>query len=1043
MRMNNQTINIKKTIGALLCTFMLLSAYSQKTITGKITDTKGEPLPGVSVALKGSTVGTYANLDGTYKITVPSENSILEFSFMGFNTINETVGTRQQIDVVLQESQTRLDEVIVVGYGTQKRIHMTGSVAQISSKELVQAPMQNVSNMLTGKISGLTSLQQSGKPGADGTKLYIRGLNAFSDDATVNSPLIIVDGVPRTIDNVNPNDIESVSVLKDAAAAIYGVQGANGVIVVTTKGGKEGPAKISYDGSYTITQNTAMPEMLNAKDYMYWHNKAREMDGLTPIWTAGIQNRVMTNDPNSIWGQTDWLDKVFKSGNTRQHNISAIGGTEKVKYFTSIGYMDQEGTLKNTGYKRYNVRSNLDVMVAKNLRFQTNLSAYRADTDWPGTAIENQSEFNPIRQAINAIPIIKSEFNGMPTAWGGGTYNVNGYAALTESGYKRTTRWNFDSNYKLEYDFSELFSVLKGLKASVFASYNYNNTTNSNYDSYYELYTVNMNLDEGVRGASGYTKGGGYSKSASWGDNWLFRPQVDYSREFGKHYVAATFLYEAQRGYSNTMTGSKRGYFSDDPVDISLGTTFADTPVTGSHKYTGGLASYIGRINYAFNKKYLLEVAFRRDGSYVFAPENRWGSFPSVSAGWLVSQEDFFSNLFPSVDLFRLRVSYGQLGNSNVTPYLYNSKFKTADNSMVLGNKPITQFYSDNAYIYRNLTWARTNSYNVGFDVDLWGRKLGLEVDMFYKLTEDILEKQDGSYPTSLGGYYPTYRNSGKVDNRGFEITIKHENRINNNWSYSLRGNFGFARNRVLAKAVSDSYPNYRAILGQPMNVRYGFQAIGLFQSQEEINNYPTPPSGNLRPGDIKYADINGDGVINWDYDYVKIGYGGVPEINFALNLDLTYKNFYLTMLWQGVTHTDYELSGVYESGMTASTVYTSIFTEGGNAPYYRVEGAWTPENANAKYPRLTTTNSLNNNWRSTLWVVNGEYLRLKSLNFGYNVPESILRKTPFSRIHLFLAGTNLLTFSHFKYVDPESPSVSNGYYPQQKTYSLGLNLTF
>lgn len=1037
---NNQTINFRKCIGLILCTFFFLSvAYSQKSIKGKVVDMDGEALPGVSIVLRETTTGTYTDAEGNYKIIVQDENSVLEFSFLGFKTILETVGVRAEIDVVMQESQTKLDEVIVVGYGTQKRVHMTGSVAQITSKELLQAPMQNVSNMLTGKISGLTSLQRSGKPGEDGTTLYVRGLNSFSG----NGPLIIVDGVPRQINYLNPNDIESVSVLKDAAAAIYGVQGANGVILITTKAGSEGPAKISYDGSYTITENTAMPELLNARDYMYWHNKAREMDGLTPVWTADIQNRVMNNDPNSIWGQTDWLDKIFRSGRTQQHNISATGGKDKVRYFTSIGYMDQEGTLRNTEFKRYNIRTNLDIQVVKNLRFLTNLSAYRTDRDWPGSDVNNQAEFNPVKQAIIALPIIKSEFKGMPAAWHNGTYLMNGYAALNESGYKQKISWNFDSNFKLEYDFSELTNLLKGLKISLFAAYNYSNVTDSNYDRYYELHYVNMNLDEGVSGASGYTKGGAYSKSASWGDYWLLRPQVNYSREFNKHYVAATFLYEAQRSYSSTMTGVKKGFFSDDPVDISLGTTFTEIPVTGSHKYMGGLASYVGRFNYAFDKKYLVEFAFRRDGSYIFAPETRWGFFPSASLGWLISKENFFKSLFPSVDLLRIRTSYGQSGNSNVSPYLFNSKYKLAANSMILGTTPITQFYSDNAYIYRNLTWARTHSYNIGFDLEVWNKKLGVELDLFYKFTEDILESQSGNYPPSLGGYYPIYQNSGKVENKGLEVTLKHSNRINTNWSYSLRGNFSFARNRVLSKVVTDSYPNYRAILGEPMNARYGFQALGLFKNQEEIDNYPAAPSGNIRPGDIKYLDVNGDGIISSQYDYVKIGYGDIPEINFSLNVDVNYKNFYLTMLWQGVTHCDYELSGIYNTGVTSSTVYTSVFGENGNSPYYRVEGAWTPENPNAKYPRLTTVNSGNNAWRSTWWVVNGEYLRLKNLNIGYNIPEKVLRKTPFSRIHLFVSGTNLLTFSHFKYVDPESPSVSNGYYPQQKTYSMGLNLTF
>ncbi|WP_242052335.1 SusC/RagA family TonB-linked outer membrane protein [Dysgonomonas sp. GY75] len=653
-----------KFIWILLCAFMCLSnAYSQKTITGKVTDSHQEALAGVSVVLKGATVGTFTDIDGAYKITVPSGDASLEFSFLGFKPQTVIVGNRSEINITLVENLKELDEVVVVGYGVQKRAHLTGSVSQITSEDIVKAPMQNVSNMLTGKLPGLTSLQRSGKPGDDGATFYVRGLNSFAGG---NGPMIVVDGVPRTIDNLNPNDIESVSVLKDAAASVYGIQGANGVILITTKSGSEGPAKIFYDGSMTWTANTAMPEYLNARDYMYWHNKARQMDGLDPLWTAGIQNKVMSDDPNSIFGQTDWLDKIFRTGITQQHNISASGATERVKYYASIGFMNQEGTLINTDLKRYNVRTNLDIQVAKNLKFSIGLSGDRRDRHWPGTAIGNQTEFSPIRQAIAAIPIFKSEYDGMNVAWNNGTYNNNGYAALTESGWKNNTQWQLNSNYKLEYDLSGLTDVLKGLKASVFAAYNYSNTTDDNYDRYYEVYSINGNFDQGVSGASGYTKGNSYSKSASWGDTWMLRPQFDYSREFGKHSISATLLFETKKSYSNTMTGAARGFYSDVAVDISMGLLSLPKgwqAVTGSHKYSDGTASYVGRLNYVFDKKYLAEVVVRRDGSYVFAPENRWGTFPMASAGWVVSEEEFFSNAFPNVDFFKIRASVGTAGN--------------------------------------------------------------------------------------------------------------------------------------------------------------------------------------------------------------------------------------------------------------------------------------------------------------------------------------------------------------------------------------------
>jgi TonB-linked SusC/RagA family outer membrane protein len=1018
--------------------FCNVGAYAQTNVRGKVTDPNGEALIGVNVIVKDTRKGTVTNVEGEFDLTVTVPNAVIEFSYVGFQTLEISLNGRSHIEVILSEDTGLLDELIVVGYGTQKRIHMTGAVSQISSKELLKAPMQNTSNMLTGKIPGLTSIQRSGKPGEDGTTLLVRGINSFAGN---NSPMVIVDGVPRPIDYVNPNDIESVSVLKDASAAIYGVQGANGVILITTKSGGEGPAKISYDGSATITQNTAMPKMLNAADYMYWHNKARSMDGLTPLWSADIQNKVMTNDPNSVWGQTDWLDKIFRTGITNQHNISASGGSERTKYFASLGIMDQEGTLINTEFTRYNLRTNLDVQIASNLRLTANMAGYRSDREWPGTAISNQGEFNPVRQAINSIPIIKSDYNGLPVAWNGSTYLVNGYAALTESGYKRQNRWNLDSNVKLEYDLSDLSNALKGLKVSMFGSYNYSNTVDSHYDRYYELYYVNQNFDEGIGGASGYVPDNAYLKAASWGDNWLLRPQIDYFRNFEKHFVGAVFAYEAKKSFSSTMTGTKRGYYSDEPVDLSLGTTLPETPITGSHGYSGGQLSYIGRINYAYASKYLAEVAFRYDGSYIFAPGNRWGFFPSTSLGWVLSEESFFN--MPNVDYLKIRSSYGKSGNDNVDPFQHFSLYGLANNSMVLGDRPISQFYTTNSYVYSNLTWANTDNYNIGFELDMWNRKLGVELNLFYKLTKDILESQSGNYPPSLGGYFPTYQNSGKVENKGFELSLKHFNRINSDWNYSLKGDFAFARNKVLSRIITDNRPNYRVIIGESIGARYGFEALGMFQTQEEINNYPAAPSGMIRLGDLKYRDVNGDGIISSLYDYVKTGYGAIPEISYALNMDVSYKNFYITLLWQGVANTDYELSGVYDTGVTSTTVYTSSFSASGNSPYYHIEEAWTPENPNAKYPRLSTIANGNNAWQSTWWVVNGNYLRLKNANIGFNFPQRLLRNTPFNQVNIYLAGTNLLTFSHFKYVDPESPSVSNGYYPQQKTYTLGVNVSF
>lgn len=1010
-------------------------------VSGRVTDAAGGGISGAAVIVKGNNArGTTTDERGQYVINASSPDDVLIFSFLGYKTEELSVHGRKTLNVVLDEDATLVDEVLVVGYGTQKRQFLVGSVSSVSNKELLKAPMSNVSNMMTGKLPGVTSIQRSGQPGSDGTAILVRGVSSFNS----STPLCIVDGVERMINTVNPNDIESISILKDAAtSAIYGVRGANGVILITTKSGSKGAAQISYDGSVTFSTNVAMPEMLNARDYIGWHNKAREMDNLDPLWT---DERIALMKEKGIYGDTDWLDLLFKNyGFTHQHNISARGGTDNIKYYTSIGLMNQDGILPNTSHKRYNVRANIDARIAKNLSLNVNLSGFRTDTHAPGYSLAKQNDFSPISQAIYALPLLAPTYNGLPQGYQGGTYTHQPVAAVNQSGYQDVRRWQFESNAKLEYDFGSILA-LQGLKAAVHVAYDYSNTTNRNFMSSYRLMAFSTTtMDSAEANASGINTLNDFNRSASDGDSFTVRPTLTYNREFGRHTVGGLLFYEQRKAYSETMTGYKKGYYARYPVDLSIGTTWdgIPTPVTGSFNETG-IASVAGRFNYAFDKKYLAEFSFRADASYKFHPDNRWGFFPSVALGWVMSEEKFFKQALPKIDYFKLRASYGELGMDDTSPYLYLQSYtSTAPSySYILGGKGQIAYFTSN-YVYKDLTWSRTRSFNVGFDLNAWGGKLGVEFDWFYKVTDDILEPVSGSYAPSLGGNVPSYKNSGKVDNRGFELVLKHNNSFASGWRYSLTGSLSWARNKVLAKQISDNHPSYRAVLGNPMGILYGFKAIGLFQTEEQIANSPTAPSGEKRLGDLMYADINGDGKIDEAHDFVKIGNSYNPEMNFSLNMEVAYKGLYLTALWQGVALCNYQLSAAYDSSVYDNTMYTRPFYGDGNAPYYLVENAWREDHRNADYPRLSTVANGNNAWPSSWWVKNGAYLRLKNLQIGYTLPSHVLENTGIGRVNIYVAGTNLLTISAFKYVDPEMPSVNNGYYPQQRTYSIGVNLTF
>lgn len=1023
---------------ALLFAFIFRVDAQSFSVSGTVTGSGGGYEVGAVVFVKGASgTGTMTDDQGRYSIDVPDKNAVLVVSLLGYKTAEVDVAGRSVVNVQLEEETTVLDEVLVVGYGMQKRQFLVGSVSQVSSKELLKAPQTNVQNMLAGKLSGLTAVQKTGTPGNDSAELLVRGKSTFNDA----SPLVLVDGVERQMNFLNPNDIASISILKDAAtAAIYGVKAANGVILITTKTGTAGKSTISYDGSVSFDLNTVVPEMLNAKDYVYWHNKAMEMDGATPYWTEDVLARL---DQMGILGETNWLDKIYdKFGLTHQHNISASGGTDKIKYFASLGYMNQDGILKRTNFERYNFRANIDAKLTDGLRFQMNVSGAHSLRDWPGLDMTSQAEFNPIQRAFYAIPIFKETYEGLPLGYKPGSYTYNPVASLN-TGYMQQTRWLAEIRSSLEYDFASASPVLQGLKASVFFAYNYDQTMDHNLLETYQQYSYSPTTQTLTQTTSEGIAETGFNKSQSVGWNYTIRPQISYEREFAKkHNVTALLLFESYKYYSDTMTGYKKNYYSGFPVDISLGFENQSPYVTGSHKYQGS-ASFAGRLGYAYDKKYIIEATFRVDGSYKFAPANRWGFFPSVAAGWVMSEEKFFKDNVRWIDYFKLRASAGMLGSDDTDPYLYIQTYNTSQNVYVTGGKSQQIFYS-NGYVYDNLTWSRTNTYNVGLEMRAFRNRLSVEFDWFYKYTSRILENEGSSstYAPSLGGNYPIWVNSGKMDNRGFDLTLGWTDSFSNGWTYGLTGMLSWSRNRVLERKIADDHPSYRAVFGQPLGQLYGFEAEGLFQSQEEIDNYATAPTGTLNLGDIKYRDINGDGIISSQYDYVRIGYSPTPEMLFSLNMEVGWKNIMLSALWQGAALCNYSLTGVYNNGNCDNTMYSRPFYGNGNAPYYIVEDSWTPENTDARYPRLSAGANGNNAWSSDWWVVDGSYLRLKNLQISYTIPSHVL-KNKMQRIMVYVAGTNLLTFTEFKYLDPENPGLNNGYYPQQSTYSVGLNLTF
>lgn len=1013
-----------------------------RKVTGKLVSADGQPVVGGGVQVKGTSIGVVTDLDGNFEILVPAgqTSGALVFSCVGFEDVEQPLGERSTYHVTMKDNLS-LQEVVIVGYGSQKKEFVLGSVSQVTSKDILKAPSTNATNMIAGKLSGITAIQRSGEPGSDNAGILVRGLATYNSN---NGPLFIIDGMESSsMSYLNPNDIASISVLKDAAtASIYGVKGGNGVILITTRSGsKSDRSVIAYDGSATLTRNTRMPELLDADGYIYWHNLARTLDGSGPVWT---EETLAKMDKMGILGNTDWRSLVFRDfGAMQQHNLSARGGNDRFSYFSSIGYMGQDGIVRNTGFKRYNIRANIDAKLLTGMRYNINMAGRYSKKHRPGYDSEVQSWFNPITRAYYSIPLIKNTYNGLPLGLLNGESTCSPDSGLTESGYNDTEGYEMSARSTLEYSFDSI-DFLKGLKISLFGGFDFQTSSTHSYMHSYKLYyfdRVKIDVFPTVSDGIGETS---FTKATSFSWRYNLRPQVIYERTFGKHGISATGLFEKTKNYYDDLSASKFGYVAEKPMNLNAGSKILNPP-SGTYFHTGDVG-FAGRLSYVFDDRYLAEFSFREAATYIFSPKNRWGFFPSVSLGWILSRERFVRDNVSWIDHLKLKASAGQMGSNDCSPYLYQKRYRSNAPGYFygFGGKPAAAFYTD-GYVYDDLTWSHLTSYNVGFEARLLNDKLTVEFDWFYKYTDRILDQSGSSfYAPSLGLNHPSWVNTGKMDDRGLELILQHDNWLPSGLNYSIRGMVSWARNRVLERVLADDHPSYRAVLGHPLGEYFGYRYLGIFQTQEQVDNAPNAPSGYSGIGEIMYEDVNGDGKFTRDQDYVKVGRPSLPEINFSLNFDLSFRNWSLSALFYGVAICDYPLSGYYtSSGHTDGTIYTRPFYGNGTPFKYIVERAWRPDHTDTKYPRLHAAYNSNNDNFSDLWVVDGAYLRLKNLQLSYSIPQQLTRKAGVERASLYLAGTNLFTLTEFPYLDPESPGINNGYYPQQKTYSLGINLTF
>jgi TonB-linked SusC/RagA family outer membrane protein len=1019
----------------------LLVQPIQNSIRGKVLDMKGLPLPGATVVIKGTTIGTVTDVSGSYMLNA-DKGDILKFSFIGYRPQEIEVKDQKVIDAVLSEELQGLNEVVVVGYGTQKKIHVTGAVAQVEGEELASVPSGNITAMLQGRLPGLVSKQTSGQPGADGADLYIRGLGSGDGQA-----LIVVDGIIRTsFGTLMPEEIESVTILKDAsAAAIYGVRSSGGVILVTTKKGTIQKPTLTYNSSISISQNTRFPKFLDGPGYTYWYNKAEELDGVPESsrrFTADEIDRITNGDPQGVYANTDWFDLLFDNHKPTYSNIVTYsGGTDQFKYFASLGAFNQEGIMQNTSYDRYNMRVNIDGKITNDFSVSMEVAARRIEAKEPGLSPGVGNTYASIlSQAMMSYPYLPITKDGMPVgSYNSSNGNQNPLAARDLSGKNEIRSNILEVNFAAQYD----IPVIKGLSLKLSASYDKSDTNKKVGLLPYQLYVWNQatrvwSIQNARHSSSGIAQVNQWFTET---EAYTVQPSLSYNNDFEKHKVGFLFLYEYNRAESTNMSGGRRGYPIEDIMDLTYGEEVIDELVKGTH----GLdrrAGYVARFNYSYADRYLAEFTARYDGTPYLPGEYRWGLFPAVSLGWRISEEDFFN--IEKIDNLKLRMSAGRLGSDRQLDYSY-SYFSTmslgADPVVLIGDK-LGKYLSLSRPANTNLRWQVTDSYNIGADMMLWKGLLGIEFDVFYSLTRRKLASPS-DYPPSMGTYYPAYINYGKHDNKGFELVLTHENKIND-FNYNLRGNISWARNKVLQSTEDPNLPEYSRSTGKRMGQHSGFLAEGLFQTEEEIEN--SPVYGPTLPGDIKLKDINGDGKITWEQDATAIGKSAIPELMFSLNMSGEYKGFDFGLYWQGATIVDVALAGLYSDRyIMDNTFYTKPFYVDGNAPVYLLENSWTPDNTDAKYPRLGIESRDNGGKFSSWWIVDGSYLRLKTAQLGYSIPLLLTRKIGVEKLRVYVSGSNLLTLtkSGIKYLDPEMPNVNQGYYPQQKLFEFGINVTF
>ncbi len=1017
------------------------------TVRGTVkTPETNEPLPGVSIILKGSQRGTTTDVSGNFQIDVPDGNAVLIFSFVGYLSQEVKVGNATDLKVDLILDTKALDEVVVVGYGTQKKSTLTGSIASVKGSEIAENPVPNISNSIAGRVAGVSMRPNGGQPGSDSPAIYIRGIGTTGN----NRPLVVVDGIIRdNVNQIDPGSIETVTVLKDAAAvAPYGLGGANGVLLITTKKGATGAPTLTLSSYYGTQTPTYYPKLLSAQDYMRLKNEAYLNENPTgaqlPFATDLVENYINLNreDPDK-YPISNTKELVNMNAPMQNYTLQLSGGSERIKYQTGLGFLKQNGMFDPVKYSRYSYNINITAEATKTTTVSLSLIG----------AVERVSS---VDTAVSAANLFRNGFKYIPTRslyysnglWG--EFAGNSPVGILNAGYTKNNNSTLLTTIAIE----QKLPFIKGLSVKGTFSYDPMTRTKKGYHKPFYYYTQDLNTTPYTYKREISTSEGG-AAAFSWlaqqfikTQTFTYQGYLNYQNTFGKHDFTGLLVAEA-RNNTYELFSARRNNFAVDVDELNMGSSNKNDFDNGGTSSTGSQIGYVYRVGYAYAGKYLLEASGRYDGHYYFAPGKRWGYFPAFSAGWVVSEEGFLKNSVSWVDNLKVRGSWGKSGNLAGTAFQYLTGYNLNGNAYAFGTGSMVQGAIVPNEANQNITWEISTKTDIGIEAAFWRGMLTLEADYFHEKRTGMLLPPAVSVPVEYGLALAD-ENGGIMENNGFEVSAGTNHRLSNGLRLGLNANVSFAKNKMIKvyeTAATRNNPN-RSRTGRPLGTQFGYKTMGIFSTEDDTNDdglinaadgYNITQFGTLRPGDIRYADISGpngtpDGKIDSN-DETVIGNPVYPFLTYGLNATASWKGFDANLFFQGSSMADLDIR----------QFQTIPFNNNNsNSSYEYYDNRWTPETQDARYPRANQAPYANNTQLADFWMQNTNHIRLKTAIIGYTLPASLLKAIKIQNVRVYASGQNLFTASKMKFMDPEVGATDRETaYPNQKVYVFGLNVTF